>query len=185
MNLENPIITYHAKERYVMRFKGIEEDKVKDYIKENTDIIVRDLKRMYKHSKFLYNGKSSPDKKRMSFYINNNVMLIVLNNKIITLYRINEDMDDFSKDTDKMKALKIIMEDNNREYNHKKRIISNTKRGIRKCEKILRNNSNELDKTIALSDMQNLYANKIDIERDLSFIKKQNNDYLNLLINKN
>lgn len=83
-------ITNHAKERYVERIKGIKDTKeIKRYIATEEDRIEREISKLYEYSELIFRGQVGGNNTTSDFRLNNDICLVVDEECIRTIYRIN------------------------------------------------------------------------------------------------
>lgn len=83
-------ITNHAKERYVERIKGIlGKNEIKQYIVQNEDKIEEHILKLYEYSEKIFTGQIGGDKTTKDFHLNGDICLVVGDDCIRTIYKIN------------------------------------------------------------------------------------------------
>lgn len=175
------IITNHAKERYVLRFKDIcDERKIRRYIDKHEDIIERDLRKMYKYSNFIYHGKTDDKYEERSFFINNDILLVMLNNILITVYRVEYELDN---GVSIVNNLIETIQRNNELCKYQKKVIYNSKKRINRYKKAFKRSENELEQLKALMGFQIACADNMDFNNDLDQLIENNRMYAKQLIN--
>lgn len=83
-------ITNHAKERYIERLKGINNrNEIKQYLAQNEEIIENHILKLYEYSEKVFTGQIGGDKTTKDFYLNGDICLVVGDDCIRTIYKIN------------------------------------------------------------------------------------------------
>lgn len=80
--------TDHACFRYCERIIGMPVKSIPEYLEENKGEIQGYIKALAKDSTFLYYGKTEPKYPASSYYINDDIILIIQSGYVRTLYRV-------------------------------------------------------------------------------------------------
>lgn len=87
-------VTAHARERYVQRILGIEDEKaIKKYLDENTMEVLFDVWKLFSKSKLYYKSYVDDSKRVFDIHIYRNIVFIVSPNlEMVTLWNIDEEV---------------------------------------------------------------------------------------------
>lgn len=152
-------ITNHAKERYVERIQGITKTSdIKQYIAQNEDRVTEHITKLYDYSEKIFTGQAGGDKTTKDFYLNGDICLVLGDNCILTIYKINFA---FPEET----RLRVIAD--------LKKEIQSLQSQIRAEESLLTDKNNAIDAEIneLQSEINGLYE-EIDIKKtDIEMLK--------------
>ena len=83
-------VSQHAKSRWVERMNGITDDKeIKRYLVSNSDKVVKDIKKSFANSTFVYRGQLGKDHTTSDYYMLNDLVFVFEKDTIITLFKVD------------------------------------------------------------------------------------------------
>ena len=83
-------VSQHAKSRWVERMNGITDDKeIKRYLVDNSDKVVKDIKKSFENSTFVYRGQLGKNHTTSDYYLLNDLVFVEEKMTIITLFKVD------------------------------------------------------------------------------------------------
>lgn len=169
-------VSQHAKSRWVERMNGITDDKeIKRYLVDNSDKVVKDIKKSFENSTFVYRGqlnKKAPHS-TSNYYLLNDLVFVEEKGVIITLFKVSFGLpyDDLNEEV--QRALIVSLQRATQEQQNVKSKVGVTKKNLkadiaqvnaqlnlhRNQIDLLTKQKNELDQQVKLADDEIIMAN--------------------------
>lgn len=169
-------VSQHAKSRWVERMNGITDvDEAKRYLVDNSDKVVKDIKKSFENSTFVYRGqlnKKTPHS-TSNYYLLNDLVFVEEKGTIITLFKVDFGLpyDDLNEEV--QRALIVSLQRSTQEQQEVKSKVGVTKKNLkaniakvnsqlnlhRNQVDLLTKQKNELDRQVKLADDEIIMAN--------------------------
>lgn len=169
-------VSQHAKSRWVERMNGLSDtNEIKRYLVDNSDKVVKDIKKSFENSTFVYRGQlnNKAPHSTSNYYLLNDLVFVEEKMTIITLFKVNFELPYSDLNEEVQRALIVSLQRATDEQQEVKSKVGVTKKNLkadiaqvnaqlnvhRNQVDLLTKQKNELDRQVKLADDEIIMAN--------------------------